>query len=180
MRPRRIYLVGLSGSGKSTLGKSLAKRLSWEFVDTDTWIEKDSGRRIREMFSSEGEPAFRRIETAALREASRKERRVIATGGGMVLLAQNRRLMRSKGLVVALRLSPEKIAARLKAGETKARPLLSEGLKSLKRLARERAAYYRQAELQILANRPPEELCERLLRKIRTRMPWVLSDKTPR
>src|SRR3990172_5759444 len=80
--PRGAVLVGFMGAGKSSVGKEVARRLGAEFVDVDDRIEADTGKRIPEIFSSEGEQAFRERERKAIRDAVSVPGRVIATGEG--------------------------------------------------------------------------------------------------
>ena len=102
-----VYLVGYRASGKTTVGRALAARLCREFVDTDHLVETEAGREIAVIFQESGEEAFRHLESEILRRvcerASRGEELVVATGGGVVLLGDNIKLMRNSGKVVWLR-----------------------------------------------------------------------------
>ena len=62
-----IYMIGMMGAGKTTVGRTLAQRIGWDFIDMDREIEREQGKRISEIFSSEGEPAFRAMETDLLK-----------------------------------------------------------------------------------------------------------------
>lgn len=121
MRP--LILIGYRGTGKTSLGKRLARRLSRGFTDTDQLVVTAAGRSIPEIFAEEGEAAFRRREAAALAEACRAGGRVIATGGGIVLLEENMSLLRKCGAVVWLTARPEVILSRI-AGDAN-RPALT-------------------------------------------------------
>ncbi len=126
-----IVLTGLSGSGKTSVGQALAERLGCTFVDTDSLIEADFGSPIAEIFSDKGEPFFRDLETKVLEklaseasETTGKERdSVVSTGGGAVISAHNRRLLRQLGKVVYLTAPVKVLAARLSGDMT--RPLLN-------------------------------------------------------
>src|SRR6218665_1091882 len=84
----------MPGGGKSTIGRHLSKRLGREFVDSDVVIERRIGASIRSFFETEGESAFRDIETSVLSELLQPSAaRVIATGGGAVLREANRLLL---------------------------------------------------------------------------------------
>ena len=122
----RIYLVGLSGSGKSTAGRLVADRLGWDFVDTDVLIEDAAGRTIPAIFEEDGEPAFRAREVEALRETARRDRLVVATGGGAPTTGEGRDLI-AGGFSVWLRVSPEAAAKRLATPGGEERPLLAGG-----------------------------------------------------
>lgn len=117
-----VVLVGFMGSGKSVVGRALARRLRADFVDTDERIERTAGKTIPEIFSGEGEPAFREREKTALREALSVPGRVVATGGGAFLSGENRAVLSAYGPVVYLEASAETLVARL--GEDTGRPLL--------------------------------------------------------
>ena len=97
---KNIVLVGMPGCGKSTVGKALAKRLSRPFFDADQEIVKRAGKSIPEIFQTEGEAGFRKIETEVLFDLCRQSGAVIATGGGAVTVPQNHAILRQNSLVV--------------------------------------------------------------------------------
>lgn len=117
-RASRLVLVGYRGTGKSTVGRMVAEKLGWTFVDCDEEIEKSSGRSIAEIFAQEGESGFREREAAVLQRVCQNKHSVIATGGGVVLREDNRRLLRQEGWVVWLRAEPETILQRLQQDPT--------------------------------------------------------------
>lgn len=117
-----LALVGLPGSGKSTVGRQLARRLQLNFIDSDHAIEERLGCSIREYFEIEGEERFRDIETQVIDELVRGEFGVISTGGGSVLRAANREVLRRYAKVFYLRATPEEVFRRLKHDQN--RPLL--------------------------------------------------------
>ena len=96
---RNIILVGLMGAGKTTIGRLLARHFERSFVDSDHEIEARTGVRIPVIFELEGEAGFRARESQTLGELVRRESIVLATGGGAVLSAENRELLRNNGLV---------------------------------------------------------------------------------
>ena len=100
---RNIFLVGLMGAGKTTIGRQLAQRLRKEFIDADQEIVRRTGVRIGTIFEIEGEEGFRRRESAVLAELAQGDAQVVATGGGAVLSAANREVMRAGGTVIYLR-----------------------------------------------------------------------------
>ena len=108
----RVFLVGLSGSGKSTVGQHVAKSVAWDFVDTDAEIVTKSGMNIDKMFKTLGEKHFRELERDVLLETLRLERTIVATGGGMMVYPRNESEMLENGLVVYLKASPYKCAAK--------------------------------------------------------------------
>lgn len=121
---RNYILVGYMGCGKTTVGKNLARICDMAFLDTDELIEQQQGRSISDIFATDGESAFRDMETAALREilAQKKEGLVISTGGGMAVREENRKLLKQLGMVFYLKAKPETVYERVK-GDRK-RPLL--------------------------------------------------------
>ncbi len=117
-----IVLVGPMGAGKTSIGKRLAEALSLVFVDADHVIEARTGVRIAEIFEHEGEAGFRRRESAVLAELLALPGQLLATGGGVVLAAENRRLLASHGLIVHLDVSVDEQLRRL--AKDRQRPLL--------------------------------------------------------
>lgn len=101
-RTKNIVLIGMPGSGKSTTGAALASLTGREFHDTDEMIAKKARISIPEIFAASGEAVFRQMETEALREVSKKSGCVIATGGGIVKIPENRRLIRQNSFCVFL------------------------------------------------------------------------------
>lgn len=122
MSRENVVLIGFMGTGKSTVGTLAADKLGWTFVDMDTWIVERAGKTIPELFASEGEAAFRAYEREALRELLSGRGRVLATGGGAVLAAENRERMLAGGLVVALTATKDAIVERVRSDRN--RPLL--------------------------------------------------------
>ena len=116
-------LIGFMGAGKTTVGKKLSWKLRIPVEDTDKLIEKKAGKSIREIFETEGEAAFRQMETDLLREISHwPYQRILSVGGGTPVREENRDLLKKCGTVVYLRLKPETVYERLKGDDT--RPLL--------------------------------------------------------
>jgi shikimate kinase len=139
-----IYLVGMMGAGKSTVGRMLARRLKLRFVDSDHEIEARCGVRIPVIFEIEGEAGFRAREAQALAEIVALPGIVLATGGGVVLLPENRRRLAAHGTVVYLRATPEHLYERVR--QDRNRPLLATGdpLTRLRELYRARDPLYRE------------------------------------
>lgn len=110
------------GAGKTTIGRSLAKRLSLSFVDTDKEIEARTGVSIPTIFEIEGEDGFRKREAQIIAEMSARSGLVVATGGGGVLRVENRANMRASGFVVYLNVPPQTLWERTRNDRN--RPLL--------------------------------------------------------
>ncbi len=125
MRRARIFLVGISGAGKSTAGRLVAERLGWDFADSDDLIEERTGRKIADIFATDGEAKFRELEAAVLTDLSRRERLVVSTGGGALTTDGGRAAIQS-GFFVWLEVSPAAAAQRLSSDPAAAtRPLLA-------------------------------------------------------
>jgi shikimate kinase len=114
----RIVLVGYRGTGKTTVAQKLAQRLDWAWVDGDDALETAAGKSIREIFASDGEPAFRELESALLGPLLRRTLTVIATGGGVVLREENRQQLLEAGPIVWLTASVETLVERLHGDAT--------------------------------------------------------------
>jgi len=137
-----LYLVGMMGAGKTTVGRSLARRLKLRFVDSDHEIEARCGVKIPVIFEIEGERGFRARETQAIAELTALDGIVLATGGGVVLCEDSRRLLAERGTVIYLRATPEHLYGRVR--QDRNRPLLASGdpLERLRELYRERDPLY--------------------------------------
>ena len=117
-----IILVGPMGVGKTTIGSHLARRLKYDFVDSDTEIEKRTGASISLIFDIEGEEGFRKREAQMIGELTQRRHIVLSTGGGSVLDETSRQNLRSRGYVVYLKASVDILYERLK--KSRNRPLM--------------------------------------------------------
>lgn len=97
-----IALIGMAGCGKSTTGAALAAALGREFIDCDDLIPEYAGKSIQDIFAQDGEEAFRKVETAVLRDVSKQSSLVIATGGGVVTRPENLPLLRQNSVTLLL------------------------------------------------------------------------------
>ena len=123
---KNIILIGFMGCGKSSVGKRLAQTLNYEFLDTDALIEEEQGRSISEIFATDGEAAFREMETECLHNLKKRggQAFVLSVGGGLPIRECNRNLLNELGNVILLQVSPEVVYARLRDDST--RPLLQD------------------------------------------------------
>lgn len=94
-----ILLVGMPGCGKTTVGQQLAQELGKKFVDADQALEETTGRKITDILPSQGEAAFRALETQTLADLGKQSGLVIATGGGCVTREENYNLLHQNGTV---------------------------------------------------------------------------------
>jgi shikimate kinase len=108
-----LFLIGYRCSGKTTIGKSIAKTIGWSFVDSDIWVIKACGKSIQDIIDTEGWNAFRRLEHSTIKQICTHDRQVVATGGGVVLDADNVRAIKNSGMVVWLDASAETIRKRM-------------------------------------------------------------------
>jgi len=143
--PGSIFLVGLMGAGKTSVGKVLARRLGKTFYDCDHEIERVTGVKIPVIFDIEGEPGFRARESKVLADLVGRPEIVLATGGGAVISADNRKLLADHGVVIYLRAAAADLCERTR--HDKNRPLLKtdDPLARLKALYEERDPLYRAA-----------------------------------
>ncbi len=154
-----ITLIGYRGTGKSTVAIPLAKRLGWQAVDADAELERNAGRSIRQIFETDGEGEFRRLERETLVDLLGRENLVIAAGGGAVLNPQTRADFKAAGPVVWLRASVETIELRLAEDVTTAsrRPNLTKsgGREEIERLLAIREPLYRETATLIIDTDQP-------------------------
>jgi shikimate kinase len=139
---RNVFLVGPMGSGKTAVGKYIARLTSAPFYDSDAEIERRTGVDIPFIFEKEGEAGFRQREREAIDALTQLEPVVLATGGGAVLLEDNRRCLAARGCVVYLETSIAQQTNRVRRGRN--RPLLSNADPTLKltELMRHRGPLY--------------------------------------
>lgn len=142
--PQNIFLVGLMGAGKTSVGKLLAQRLQMEFLDCDQEVEQATGVRVPVIFEIEGESGFRAREAKMLAQLASRKNVLVATGGGAVLSAANRRLLAESGVVVYLRAAPADLWRRTR--HDKQRPLLNteDRMARLEQLFAQRDPLYRE------------------------------------
>lgn len=143
------------GCGKSTIGPLVSREIGFRFVDLDDEIEQQSGRTVAALFNERGESGFREIEMRELRRVAELRDVVVACGGGVVTVAENRRILAERGLSVYLRVAPDELARRLQTSTD--RPMLygedggrlpRERLEArIESLLAEREGYYEKADV---------------------------------
>jgi shikimate kinase len=140
---RSVFLIGPMGSGKTAVGRALARRLRMPFADSDTEVESRTGVDIAYIFEREGEEGFRIRERDAIDALTRQAAIVLATGGGAVLLPENRERLAARGTVVFLDTTIEQQLERTR--RSRHRPLLAgtDRRAKLEELARARDPLYR-------------------------------------
>ncbi|MFW5863427.1 MAG: shikimate kinase AroL [Desulfohalobiaceae bacterium] len=165
-----IFLIGLRGSGKTTLGQALAQELKLEFLDMDQVLQERFGQSIADFVQEYGWQEFRRQEAGLLQEICSKKGQVVATGGGCVLLPENRQLLKEQGQVFYLMADVQTLASRLHADpRQEQRPRFSsESLEQeLARSLQEREGLYMQCLEYILpAQHGLQDLVQEALRML--------------
>ena len=146
-----LYLIGFMGVGKTTIGKQIAALNKVVFIDTDSQIEKETSKSIKEIFETDGEIAFRKLETDTIRSINRKA--IIACGGGLPAHNNNIEYLKHKGTVIYLKASTETLIKRLEKNKNK-RPLISKLtndklLEFIRKILKEREETYKQADYTI-------------------------------
>ena len=117
-----IFLIGPMGAGKTTMGRQLANKLNYQFFDSDHVIEERTGADIPLIFEKEGEEGFRKREQLVIDELTQMNNIVLATGGGAVLLPENRHNLKNRGIVIYLHSSVDHLIERTRLDKN--RPLL--------------------------------------------------------
>lgn len=170
---RHLVLVGLPGSGKSTVGAMVAELLDTHFTDVDRVIERATGLSVAELFSEEGEDAFRARERQAVLDALLLPAHVIGPGGGWAAGPGNLASAGDRAFTVYLEVAPEVAAARL--GDARTRPLLraEASLRDrLRELLLQREPRYREAAARIDAALPPAAVAALVVGAARSGAGW--------
>ena len=165
--PKTVALVGLMGAGKSSIGRRLAQALNLPFVDADTEIETAAGSTIDEIFSRDGEEAFRNGERRVIARLLDRPPQVLATGGGAFMDPRTRALIGERAISVWLRADLDTLLTRV--GRRNNRPLLKSGdpRAVLTKLMAERYPVYAEADITIdTVDGPPEATLARVVEGI--------------
>ncbi|HLB27945.1 MAG TPA: shikimate kinase [Dehalococcoidales bacterium] len=165
-----IVLIGYMGTGKTAVGKLLAEKLGMKLIELDSLIEQQSGRKISEIFRTDGETAFRELEIEAAKKISGEKNSVIAGGGGIVLNKINIDRLRKNGVMVYLTASPQTILKRV-ATEKGQRPLLAvdDQLETITDMLKFRKPFYeRSADITINTSRKNiETVVQEIIEKLK-------------
>tara|TARA_B100001989_G_scaffold237570_1_gene200341 strand:+ start:389 stop:877 length:489 start_codon:yes stop_codon:yes gene_type:complete len=154
----------MMGAGKSTIGKSLAKKLSYTFIDIDKKIEKKEGCKINLIFKKKGENYFRRIENNITLDELKKQKSVISLGGGAFLNTSIRKKVKSSSISFWLDVELNELVKRLR--KSKKRPLLvKNNLKeTIKKIYLERKKTYNEADFRIKCSfLKPDKIVRKIL-----------------
>ena len=154
----------MMGVGKSTIGKSLAKRLSYNFVDIDKLIEDREGCSINIIFKNKSESYFRKIETSLSLQELKKNNTIISLGGGAFLNNSIRRAVKDSSVSFWLDVNINELIKRL--SKTKKRPLLfKKNIKdTVSKIYLERKRTYSEADFRIRCNfLNPEAVVDKII-----------------
>ena len=167
---QRLTLVGYRGSGNTTVGRLVAQALGWAFVDVDAEIERRAGQSIASLFTTQGEAAFRDLESLVLAEVLASGRNeVVSTGGGCILREENRAWLRSHGGVIAYLEAPAAVLQQRLRQDQPTRPSLTgtSAIDEVPRVLAEREAIYRRIASAIVpADRQAVTIAQDLIRLV--------------
>ncbi|MEY3685371.1 MAG: shikimate kinase [Candidatus Nanopelagicaceae bacterium] len=162
-----IILIGPPGAGKTSVGKALAKKLSLNFLDSDKVVEEKSGKSIPEIFITDGEPAFREMERAAVIDLIENQDGVIALGGGSVMDLEVSKRLLPMANVVFLDVSISNAAPRV--GFNRDRPLLLGNPRQqwIALMEKRRSTYEALAKARVSTdNKKPVEVVEEIVKEL--------------
>ena len=145
---KNLVLLGMMGSGKSTIGYLLSKNLNLEFYDIDSIIEKQDGRKISEIFNTEGEVFFRKLEEKVSIKILKLKNKVISLGGGAFLNENIRKEVLSNNVSFWLNWKNNTLINRIKRNNK--RPIINNSNKNeIKKLISKRLKIYSMADFKI-------------------------------
>jgi shikimate kinase len=171
-----LYLTGYRATGKSAVGQRVAEALTWQWIDTDHWVQIEAGKTISEIFAEAGEPAFRDLESRAIQHVASLDQQVVSLGGGAILRKENRELIQSSGKTIWLTATARTIASRMQSDRenAKTRPQLTQldQLVEIEQLLRERQPLYESvADLKIDGqNKRPAEIAREIVAWFRSQV----------
>jgi shikimate kinase len=172
----RLVLTGFMGCGKSTLGRKLAERLHFNFIDLDTFVENKQKKRIADIFTQEGEAAFRAYEQDALNTVLGWQHYVIATGGGALVQQDNLNAALDASVVIYLQIDTEDLLERI-LFSPKERPLMDvpDPQQVLDAMFNVRAPFYEQAQVHVnTMGLKPDEATEAVLKGLHNYVTYFL------
>lgn len=170
MTRANVILTGFMGTGKSSTGRVLARKLGYEFIDSDTMIEMQQGLSVADIFEQLGETRFRELEAKAALELSKREGLVVATGGKMMLDEDNAAKLGANGHVFCLVAKPEELIRRLSSKIARQRRPLLYGVnldQHVKHLLNERASAYAKFQQIDTSGKKPYQVANKIIRLIR-------------
>ena len=171
-----LFLIGYRCSGKTTIGKSVAEAINWSFADADKLLVEKYGKHIKDIVDTEGWESFRHWESSMLEQICTKKRQVVATGGGVVLDADNVRTMQDSGIIIGLGATAETIRKRMLQDVNTAnfRPALTDKglIEEIEDMLSKRNPYYESSSDFFIQTDgiPVAEITQTIIQKIRHRI----------
>ncbi|MFL0269715.1 shikimate kinase [Candidatus Clostridium radicumherbarum] len=160
---KNIVLIGLSGCGKTSIGKMIAEKLLLPFYDVDEYIEKKENKLIKDIFLL-GEVYFRKLETTAIEEISKKCPIVISTGGGVVKVLSNMETLQKNSIIFFINRPIENIIQDIDISN---RPLLSGDVSKIYKLYEERYDLYKKnSNFEVLNDKNLEDVVNKIIKLI--------------
>ena len=151
------------GAGKTTVGIELAKKLSYKLIDTDQSIENDQSRKIKNIFSEDGEPFFRNLETLKLKELINEENAIISTGGGIVLMDVYRLILNDL-FTIYLKADFENIFNRIKQDTSRPLLLTDDPYNTAKDIFKSRQSIYESFKVHVCTdNMSPQQVVDEII-----------------
>ncbi len=161
---KNIVLCGFMGTGKTTIGKELAKKMKYNFIDTDELIEKEQTIAIKEIFKKYGELYFRDLEYNVCKKISKMNDQVVSTGGGTMTYERNIQTIKQGSIVFFLDSSFSVICDRI--GKSDTRPLFQDKIKAKKLYDERKKKYEKSADYIIEADGTVEEVTKKIIDKL--------------
>ncbi len=161
-----IVLCGFMGCGKSSVGRIIARKLSRDFIDTDSYIESEQNMSIAQIFEQFGEAYFRDIEHRACATLADKSGLVIATGGGALTYERNVITFKND-TVIFMDIPFDEIERRI--GDNNSRPLFRDKRKARELYERRLPLYRSAADLTVTAAESKEKMADKIIGIVRVR-----------
>jgi shikimate kinase len=164
---RNIVLCGFMATGKSSVGRQLAERLHWQFLDLDSMVEDETGMTVPQIFASQGESAFRALESRMVERIAEWTECVVATGGGAIVNPRNLEILKRYGVVISLTADIDTILQRVGTGDS--RPMLQceDRFERIRQLMEQREPFYARADIVLdTSNQTIEEIVGCLIERL--------------
>ena len=161
-----ITLCGMMGSGKSSVGKMLAKKINFNFIDTDKLIEKKVGKSISEIFDEYGENKFRKIEQTIICDILKNKKIVVSLGGGAIINSKTSEIINKNSFSIYLNVKIDILKKRLR--NSRNRPLIfgKDLDQTLTELLKKREKFYKKTDLIITNEKNINETVNNIIKNI--------------
>ena len=161
-----ITLCGMMGSGKSAVGKILAKKINFNFIDTDKLIEEKTGKSISEIFDEDGENKFRKLEQTIICDILQNKKIIVSLGGGAIINSETRKIINKNSFSIYLNVKIDILKKRLK--KSRNRPLIfgKDLHQTLTELLKKREKFYKKTDLIITNEKNINETVNNIIKNI--------------